>query len=235
MTAGPIATSQDWAFDVAMTDEQKFIFDLKGWLLIPGVLGEDEIAHVKEHVIRLKEEFPDDSYMPGRWEMPSQALFDHPVVIGVLREILAGDRSEDCYGVRCESSVPRVRSTDYEGLDPHGGPGVGALAYHCHNGQIYSGLTRVVWELNPVELGDGGTLLMSGSHKGNLACTKRTRPWTHLCSSRIRARRDRCSFSRRVCATPVRCGPTQSASGSAFSTATLRTSRSITRRICPRR
>ena len=32
---------------------------------------------------------------------------------------------------------------------------------------IYSGLTRVVWELNPVEKGDGGTLFLSGTHKAS--------------------------------------------------------------------
>ena len=32
-------------------------------------------------------------------------------------------------------------------------------------GQIHAGLIRVVWELNEVEIGDGGTLFLSGSHK----------------------------------------------------------------------
>ena len=174
MNTGPLFTSSDWDFDVPMTDAQKFVFDLKGWLLIPGVLSEAEVGIVKEHVLRLKAEQPqkDTNYMPGRWQMPSQALFDHPVVVGVLREILAPDTSDDCYGFRCESSVPRVRTTAYEGLAPHGGAGVGPLAYNCQNGRVYSGLTRVAWELNPVALGDGGTLLMSGSHKGNFGVHK---------------------------------------------------------------
>ena len=33
-----------------MTDEQKFLFDLKGWLLLPGVLVEPEVAAIREHV-----------------------------------------------------------------------------------------------------------------------------------------------------------------------------------------
>ena len=155
--------------DIPMTDEQKFVFDLKGWIAIPGVLSDEETAPIREHVIALKEEEPDSRYPAGRWEMPSQMLLDHPVVVGVLRSIISGDRSEACYGFRCESSVPSVRSTEYEGLAPHGGGGIGALAFNCVNGSIYSGLTRVVWELNPVEEGDGGTLFMSGSHKANFA------------------------------------------------------------------
>jgi len=154
---------------IPMTDEQKFIFDLKGWIAIPGVLDDKETELIRDHIVAIKKEEPDNRYPDTRWEMPSQMLLDHPVVVGVLREIIAGDRSEDSYGFRCESFVPSVRSTDYEGLDPHGGSGVGALSFNCVNGKVYSGLTRVVWELNPVEAGDGGTLFMSGSHKANFA------------------------------------------------------------------
>ena len=163
----PEAT-RDWGWEFAPTEEQKFVYDLRGWLLIPNVLDAAEISLLREHVVALKEGCdPDTSYPSGRWEMPSQALLDHPVVAGVLREIINPDRGEDCYGFRCESTVPRLRDTSYEGLEPHGGPGIGPLAYSCRNTQIYSGQTRVVWELNPIARGDGGTLLMSGSHKSS--------------------------------------------------------------------
>ena len=157
------------AEDVPMTDEQKFIFDLKGWIAIPEVLTSEEIEAIKEHVHTLKED-PESLDPADRSSLsgPAQILLDHPVVVGVLRQILAGDRSEDCYGFRCEASFCMERTTEYQGLDPHGGGrGVGVMAYNYHNGRIYSGLTRVVFELNPVEEGDGGTLFMSGSHKGN--------------------------------------------------------------------
>lgn len=32
-------------------------------------------------------------------------------------------------------------------------------------GRIHAGLTRVVWELNEVRNGEGGTMFLSGSHK----------------------------------------------------------------------
>src|SRR5207245_10557733 len=41
----------------------------------------------------------------------------------------------------------------------------GPMNYQCNGGRIYSALTRVVWELNPVEKGMGGTQFLSGSHK----------------------------------------------------------------------
>ena len=30
-----------------MTEEQKFFFDLRGWILLPGVLSEEEICTMK--------------------------------------------------------------------------------------------------------------------------------------------------------------------------------------------
>jgi ectoine hydroxylase-related dioxygenase (phytanoyl-CoA dioxygenase family) len=41
----------------------------------------------------------------------------------------------------------------------------GPMSYSSQNGCIYSGLTRVVWELNPVGKDDGGTIFLSGTHK----------------------------------------------------------------------
>ena len=78
--------ASDWDWEYRMTDEQKFVFNLKGWLLFPSVLTEEEIAPIREHVLALKEpNLP--GYPPGRWQMPSQALLDHPIVGGVLREL----------------------------------------------------------------------------------------------------------------------------------------------------
>ena len=157
------------AIDVPMTEEQKFIFDLKGWIAIPGVLSPSETDAIRDHVVALYEDSkslePMDRYSLSG---PAQKLLDHPVVVGVLREILAVDRSDSCYGFRCENSFPVVRSIDCGGRKPHGGGGsTGIFGYNCVNGRIFSGLTRVVWELNQVDEGDGGTLFLSGSHKGN--------------------------------------------------------------------
>ena len=36
--------------EVPMTDEQKLVFDLKGWVAIPAVLTDEEIDVLKAHV-----------------------------------------------------------------------------------------------------------------------------------------------------------------------------------------
>jgi len=42
-----------------------------------------------------------------------------------------------------------------------------AMRYQVAGGKIFSGLTRVVWELEPVKAGQGGTSFLSGSHKAH--------------------------------------------------------------------
>jgi hypothetical protein len=142
-----------------MTEEQKFRFDLKGWLLLPAVLSEAECAAVRDHLKNGGNSFTG----------PAQELLDHPVVVDILSEILGGGPSpEDYYNFRCEGSFVTIRQAGWKpsGTErPHGGPGVGPLNYRTDGRTIFSGLTRVVWELNPVEKGDGGTLFLSGAHK----------------------------------------------------------------------
>jgi hypothetical protein len=45
-------------------------------------------------------------------------------------------------------------------------------AYNFHDGRIYAGMTRVVWELNEVIENHGGTCFIPGSHKANYAIRK---------------------------------------------------------------
>ncbi len=144
-----------------MTDEQRFFFDLKGWLLLPAVLTEAECAAVRQHL-----------YDGGNgYTGPAQELLDHPVVVDILGEILGGGPpAEDYYNFRCENSFKTIRQAGWKpgGTEvPHGGAGISAINYRSDGRRIYSGLTRVVWELNPVARGEGGTLFLSGTHKAS--------------------------------------------------------------------
>ena len=82
------------------------------------------------------------------------------------------------YGFRQEHSFVTVRragggrrGAQGDGtFSPHNGNGMMRLPGDCHHyqafpGHAYAGMTRIVWELNEVGRGDGGTLLLSGSHK----------------------------------------------------------------------
>lgn len=156
---------------VPMTEEQRFIFDLKGWLLLPAVLNDTQITAIRAHMEALQQNRDavpavDRHSLAG----PAQVLLDHPAITGILEEILGHNRESGAYGFRCESSFSTIRHAGFDKVtDAHGGGNnVSPLfSYQCKNGSIYSGLTRVVWEMNEVEHGTGGTLLLSGSHKMN--------------------------------------------------------------------
>ena len=166
-------TNADGRPVVPMTDEQKYSFDLKGWLLLPALIPEDDLKDVREHVHRV---FTDRESLPAherhQFGGPGQVLLDHPALVGVLNEIIShqGLATEDIYGFRFDGGHIGVRHAGDENYGPHGGGGLHNFAHNSHfyqhqRGKVFSGLTRVVWELNPVEEGDGGTLLLTGSHK----------------------------------------------------------------------
>lgn len=169
-------TNADGLPVIVPTDKQKYNFDRNGWLLIPGVLSEAEIKEMRaycEQLIQNPESLPEleRNAMSG----PLQKLIDHPLVVGFLNEFLAYApcTSEASYGFRMETSMLMHRSVAenvQRPFSPHNGNGMfrppwDSHYYRCVPGKAWSGLTRVVWELNPVQHRQGGTLFITGSHK----------------------------------------------------------------------
>jgi hypothetical protein len=177
LSAGDLpATNSDGDAVVEPTDEQKYLFDTRGWLLLPGVLAQDDIDEMREFSLRLQLQ-PGSLLEHHRCAVagPLQRLADHPVVVGFLNEFLAFPHlsSASCYGFRMDNASLRYRTTAQEqqgAFAPHNGSGMFRFAYDSHHyqcipGKAFSALTRVVWELTPVRHGTGGTLLATGSHK----------------------------------------------------------------------
>ena len=153
-----------------MSEYEKFLFDLKGFLVIPGVLSEAEIQTVRAH-LKAYGSASDSLAEHHRAPIagPAEFLIDHPRVMGILQEVI--DPSPE--RIRLESVFISNRSADDKNNPwrPHaGGTSLHpSLSYRFHNGRIYSGMTRIVWELNEVVEGQGGTCLVPGSHKANMA------------------------------------------------------------------
>lgn len=151
-----------------MSEYEKFLFDLKGFLVIPGVLTDEETRTVREHtetLLRDPESLPEHHRAPIAG--PAEFLIDHPRVMGLLQTVLAPQREH----IRLESVFVSSRAAG--GKDPWRPHAGGAslhpsLSYRYRDGRIYSGMTRIVWELNEVRKGRGGTCLVPGSHKANL-------------------------------------------------------------------
>lgn len=155
------------------TDEQKYLFDTRGWLAIPGILNEDDIAEMREFCYRLQNE-PESIPLEDRSTVggPLQKLTDHPLVVGFMNEFVATPSlaTEEGYGFRLEGSFLALRPKGHDNFNPHGGRGMfnfpgNSHTYNLSPGRANSGLTRVVWELAPVKHRQGGTLFLTGSHK----------------------------------------------------------------------
>ena len=164
---------------VPMTEEQKFFFDLRGWLVLPAVLADAELEAMRAQcyagVDRLQERA--GGVKDGHSGV-LQTLLDHPAVAGVLAEILSEEPfdREECYGFRCEDSHVIMRPPGWRKTNrgDNGTPHVvrppqlaNAMRYQVAGKRIFSGLTRVVWELEEVQACRGGTSFLSGSHKAH--------------------------------------------------------------------
>ena len=149
-----------------LTDEQKFTLDLKGYVVIPGALSSDLVDRLKAQIERLENDPdslpPQERALPGG---PFAELIDHPTVMDIVSFAIHSKREK----VRLESAFYTIRHYGDTGIPPHGGGPTLNPNYHYHaiNDRIYTGMLRVVFELNEVVKGKGGTIFMAGSHKAN--------------------------------------------------------------------
>ena len=156
-----------------MTELEKFTFDLKGWLMRPAVLDEEQVAEIRRYVYQLRDD-PDRLAEPQRNTLsgPCTQLLDHPALVDLLRELIGADVGE-AYGFRCDHSNFSIREPGSEPVGTSGSPHCGARevpathVYHVRGETPYAPVIRAVWELNPVPYGAGGTRFLSGSHKSS--------------------------------------------------------------------
>ncbi len=151
-----------------MTPEDRFQFDLQGFLVVKDVLDSDELAALNAVADDPPNGWGDgDSYRQSnvsRWGMPFQRLIDHPKLIPYLLGLMGPKvRVDHDYCIFMRKGAPNG------GL--HGGPspqvGAGDHWYTCHNGVIRNGLTVVTYNLTDTAPGDGGFGCIPGSHKSN--------------------------------------------------------------------
>lgn len=170
-----------------MTDDEKYLFDLNGYLVVEDVLTPDELAQANDAVdrhlhemINRPDSLADDSptlrgtrtrgELGGmlNWPEPDGPVFrnilTHPRLVPYLNLILG-------YGFRVDHYMFMLEMQEgTEGFYMHGAGGLDfdpAEYYHFKNGKFYSGLTVVGVQLHDVNPGDGGLVIVPGSHKAN--------------------------------------------------------------------
>ncbi len=180
-----------------MNEDEKYLFDLNGYLVIENVLTPEEIDAANEAIDRHQDQGtlrPRELTLDGgsealkgahgrgdlggmlNWEdpwcNPFREMLIHPHIVPYLNEILGT-------GFRMDHQMFLLwMDKGAEGFVFHGssGPNFDPNQYYIfRNGKMHNGLTVVSFQLTDVNPGDGGLIVIPGSHKSNLPCPKEMR------------------------------------------------------------
>lgn len=169
-----------------MTDEDKFLFDLQGYLVFENILDSDEVAAANESIDRhsglVSERRPGLAHTSSKlrgemgkagftqdplgfdrpWCEPFRRMLTHPRVIDVFNEVLGP-------GFRLDHGPLLIQMTnETEGHWLHGGMTFDPSRYHrFEHDRMRCGLSVATWQLTEVQAGDGGFACIPGSHKSN--------------------------------------------------------------------
>lgn len=152
-----------------MTDEQRFLFDLQGYIVVPDALSADQLASLNATLDeRIAEVAPEDrTHRYGgllNWSDDYRDLIDNPRLRDHLETIVGRRfRLDHLMLDVCREGKGPIGTT-LHGSSGHFDP---AQYYHFHKGGMHNGLTVVSYNLRDVNPGDGGTGVIPGSHKSN--------------------------------------------------------------------
>lgn len=175
-----------------MTEQGRYLFDLRGFLVVEDLLTAEELAACNEALERHRELIrprpPEQSLSRGAealvgeqgrleitknllrlekpWCEPFRRLLVHPGIVPYLTELIGS-------GFRLDHGpvlIGMVRGTEGHVLHGGGEPYDPSQYFVHKNGRMYNGLTVVSWQLTDVNPGDGGFCCVPGSHKSNFPC-----------------------------------------------------------------
>jgi ectoine hydroxylase-related dioxygenase (phytanoyl-CoA dioxygenase family) len=157
--------------DLPLTDQERYLFDLQGFLVVEDALAADQLAALNAALDeRLAHQVEPDASTHRfgglfGWGPEYRALIDNPRISPYLSELL-GER----FRVDHEYADVIRRGKGPIGATLHGGacPFDPSQYYLFRNGRMYNGLTVVAYNLKDVNTGDGGFGCVPGSHKSNL-------------------------------------------------------------------
>lgn len=149
---------------ITMTPEEKFLFDLHGYLLIKNVLSPAEVTALNtlgDTMVPPVAGEKDRRLRVSNWGPDTQALIDHPKILPYLLTLIDTKfRLDHDYCIFMEPGAP--------GGSLHGGEGYeGDHWYKYRDGQMKNGLCVVTFFLTPAAEGEGGFACIPGTHKSN--------------------------------------------------------------------
>jgi ectoine hydroxylase-related dioxygenase (phytanoyl-CoA dioxygenase family) len=160
---------------VAMSDEQRFLYDLNGYLVIEGALSKKALARMRADVeAKGPREVGNDAFTSRfggflEWGPDWRALIDHPRILPLLIELLGPRfRLDHAYGMAMRAGGAQGG----EGLHHQGAMYDHGSVYANQGGRMHNGLVVVSFTLVDVPAGAGGFCCIPGTHKANYPLPK---------------------------------------------------------------
>lgn len=148
---------------MGMTPEEKFLFDLQGYIVVKNVLSTEELAILNASFDqKAPKEIPDKfTSRISNWGQPFQDLMDHPKIVPYLLDLIDPYfRLDHDYCICLKQGAGR--------LHLHGGEGhEGDHWFKYRDGVMKNGLTVVSYALTDNPEGAGGFICIPGTHKSN--------------------------------------------------------------------
>lgn len=151
-----------------MTDEEKFLFDLQGYLVVENVLTPEQVQRMRADMDANGIASPDRESIKYRfggflaWGDDWRSLIDHPRILPHLVALLGEKfRLDHAYGMagRVEGDLAGQTLHHHAGMFGHG------CYYVTHGQTIHNGLIVVSFALSDIRPGAGGFCCIPGSHK----------------------------------------------------------------------
>lgn len=158
-----------------MTDLEKYLFDLRGYLIVEDVLTSDQIKEMNTLIDEHSSELNLESgklHTGGflTWGQPFVDLLDYATMMPLLKFIIGdGFRLDHYYAIFMNKGADRLNL--HGGNTPYDPPEY----YHFRNGSMHNGLTVVSWNLSDTGPEHGGFCCIPGSHKVNYPCPPKIR------------------------------------------------------------
>lgn len=173
---------------MTVTQRERFLYDLQGFLVVRGVLTPDEVEQLRAGIAQHREQAAEDRrvvFSPGldgvhprrvlggmlQWEQPwcqgFRDLLVHPGVVPYLNEFIGRGWRLD------QPPFAILTKKGAEGAVLHGTQRVDmrqGFFYDFNHGQIHSGMIVVEFVLTDHDEGDGGFCAIPGSHKADVPC-----------------------------------------------------------------
>jgi hypothetical protein len=172
-----------------VSELETYLFDLRGYIIIKGALSQAEVGQLNAELDGMPR------LEPGQWHgrvhahsygtkdglnyqqiyeggEPFEKLIDHPSWIDHIKFFVGGEGTFDYHHgpLFIDECFAHFRQAgEAIGLHSGGHPPIHRNQFRYHGGRFMCGQVNVLMALTDIGDGDGGTMVIPGSHKSNFA------------------------------------------------------------------